>query len=218
MYEPAAFRVEARAELLEAIRAWPLGLLVTSCDQGPGDPGPGADLVPFVVSADGERLQAHVARANPLGARLVAPEKVLVVFLGPQAYVSPSHYPSKQRDGRVVPTWNYAMIQVEGVARLRAEPEWIAAQLDALTAQQEKHRPAPWARGDAPEDFIAARLKAIVGVEIEIGGLVGKYKLSQNRSAEDRQGVIAGLSGEADAGAQAVAALMRGREAGKNIG
>lgn len=220
MYEPKPFRVDDRATLLEGIRAWPLGLLVA-----PGEDGPSADLVPFVVAPEGDVLRAHVARANPLARQLAAAAKVLVVFMGPQAYVSPGFYPSKRRDGRVVPTWNYAMIQVEGIARLREARDWMEMQLDALTAQQEAGRPdvaggeqEPWRREDAPEDFLSAQMPAIVGLEIEIIKVAGKYKMSQNRSAEDRLGVIAGLARDTEASAQAMAVLMSDGKAPKKIG
>jgi transcriptional regulator len=181
--------VDDRAECLALARAFPLGLIVAT-----GPQGPGADLLPFLVDETGSRLLAHVARANPLVELLAQPQKALVVFNCYNAYVSPSLYPSKREHGRVVPTWNYVMVQVAGVARLRPEPDWLAAQLDALTGQQEASLPKPWARQDAPDDFIAAQMRAIVGLEIDIEAVTGKYKLSQNRNDADRLGVIAGLA------------------------
>jgi transcriptional regulator len=204
MYEPAHFRVEEKAELVAFMRAWPLGLLIVQDEAGMS-----ADLVPFLVDDEGAVLRAHVARKNPLARSLAAGRQVLVAFCGPQAYVSPSLYPSKPEHGRVVPTWNYAMAQASGVAQLREEPEWIAAQVEALTAQQEAGRAKPWAASDAPADFIAAQMRAIIGVEIEIEDLRGKHKLSQNRSEQDRRGVMTGLSQDSRLEAQATGLLMQ---------
>jgi len=193
MYEPAAFRIDDTAEMVALIRAFPLGLLIAPRADGFFA---GADLVPFLVDDAGAVLCAHVAAANPLGAALTEPRPVLVVFQGPQAYVSPSHYPSKQTHGRVVPTWNYTMVQAEGVARRRDGADWKGEQVTALTEQQEWDRPRPWAVADAPAPFIEAQLRAIVGIEIEISALRGKYKLSQNRTDADRAGAMAGLAAE----------------------
>ncbi|HUO54047.1 MAG TPA: FMN-binding negative transcriptional regulator [Rhodoblastus sp.] len=206
MHEPVVFRVEDKAELVAFIRAFPLGLLVAP--RGRDGFFVSADLVPFVIDDHGTILRAHVAAANPLCATLAAPHEVLVVFQGPQAYVSPAHYPSKHAHGRVVPTWNYAMVQVEGLAQRRHGGEWKAEQVAALTEQMEKERPAPWKVGDAPEAFVAAQLRAITGLEIEIAALKGKYKLSQNRDDADRKGVIAGLAAEASPASRALARFM----------
>lgn len=207
MYEPAPFRVADEGELIAFLRAHPLGLVIASRAEGPS-----ADLIPFVV--DGRnRLRAHFARANPLRQTLSTPQEVLVVFSGPQGYVSPSWYPSKAENGKVVPTWNYAMVQVRGRAVLREGPDWIAGQIAELTRAQEAHRSNPWAASDAPAPFIEAQIRAIVGLEIEITDLRGKYKLSQNRSAADRNGVITGLIAEDMPNAKATAAFMNMREA-----
>jgi transcriptional regulator len=204
MYEPALFRVEEKQQLIAFLRARPLGLLIVQ-----GAEKISADLIPFLVDDEGLSLRAHFARANPLLQALATPQRILAVFCGPQAYVSPGYYPSKAEHGRVVPTWNYAMVQAQGLARLREEPEWISTQIADLTAQQEASRPAPWSPEDAPKDFIEAQIRAIVGLEIAIDDLRGKYKLSQNRSEPDRRGVLAGLAGEQSPEARAVAELMR---------
>jgi transcriptional regulator len=182
-----------------------------------GEDGPSADLAPMLIDDEGAVIRAHVARQNPLVGALAAPQNVLVVFNGPNAYVSPSHYPSKREHGRVVPTWNYAMVQARGLARLRDDDAWLAGQLRDLTAQQEAGRESPWAPEDAPADFLAAQKRAIVGVEIAIAELRGKYKLSQNRAEADRRGVLRGLSLEASPEAQAMARFMSGREAPRKI-
>jgi transcriptional regulator len=193
MYQPGAFR-EERLEVLHAlIRAHPLGTLITA-----GSAGLAANLVPFLVADQGERgtLHAHIARANDQVEALRAGAETLVVFQGPEAYISPSWYPSKQEHGRVVPTWNYVVVQVRGTPRLIDDPLWIRVQIGALTQSQEGQRSRPWSVADAPADFVEAQIRAIVGVEIPILRIEGKWKLSQNRSAADRRGVVEGLQGE----------------------
>ena len=193
MYQPGAFR-EERLEILHAlIRAHPLGTLITA-----GSGGLAANLVPFIVADQGERgtLRAHIARANDQVEALRAGAETLVVFQGPDAYISPSWYPSKQEHGRVVPTWNYVVVQVHGTPHLIEDPLWIRAQIGALTQSQEGQRARPWSVADAPEAFVEAQIRAIVGVEIPILRIEGKWKLSQNRSAADRRGVVEGLQGE----------------------
>lgn len=191
MYRPPAFR-EDRPELLHAaIRAHPLATLVTH-----GPSGLTANLVPFtlVTAGDGpDLLRAHLARANPQLADLRAGGEALVIFQGPQAYVTPSWYPAKQAHGKVVPTWNYILVQAHGRPRVIDDAAWLRAQIDALTAQQEADRQDPWAVDDAPPDFVAAQLKGIAGVEIAIDRIEGKWKASQNQPAANRAGVAAGL-------------------------
>jgi transcriptional regulator len=200
MYNPPHFRVEDLAQLHGLIRARPLGLLITH-----GDSGLEASPIPFLLDAErGEKgvLRAHLARANTHLARLREGPECLVAFCDVDAYVSPDFYPSKREHGRVVPTWNYASVQVRGRARVMDDPEFLRSQIEALTQAHERARPAPWAVGDAPDNFIAAQMRGIVGLEIEIADIEGKWKVSQNRSAEDAQGVIAGLRAserEADA-------------------
>jgi transcriptional regulator len=204
MYCPTLFR-EERLEVLHGfIRSHPLGLLIS---QGPT--GLLANLLPFVLkSGDSERgvLQAHLARANPQW-REIDGQSVLVVFRGPDAYVSPSLYATKKQTGRVVPTWNYAMVQARGTTRLRDHSDWLTPQLNALTTAREAGRPQPWSVADAPPDYIEAQKKAIVGIEIEIAELEGKWKVSQNQPEANRRSVIEGLS--ADEGTREMAELVR---------
>jgi transcriptional regulator len=134
-----------------------------------------------------------MARANPQWRELDG-QKVLVVFQGPQAYISPSFYATKRETGKVVPTWNYAMVQVRGVARVHDGSAWLDAQIAALTSSQERQRAPSWAVSDAPRDFIEAQLRSIVGVEIEIAAIEGKWKVSQNRPEADRRGVAEQLA------------------------
>ena len=147
-------------------------------------------------------LQGHVARANPLWRSVAEGAEVLVVFRGADAYISPSSYPSKRTDGKVVPTWNYSVVHARGTIRFFDDEARLHALVSNLTDRFERDRPEPWAVSDAPADYVRAMLRAIVGFEIEITELVGKFKASQNRSAEDRAGVRgrAGRGGRRRAG------------------
>ncbi|HKD10181.1 MAG TPA: FMN-binding negative transcriptional regulator [Bryobacteraceae bacterium] len=193
MYSPAAFREERLETMHGLIRAHPLATLITS---GPG--GIIANLVPFILVDFGDKgtLRAHVAKANDQLEALRAGAETLVVFRGPAAYITPSWYVSKNDHGRVVPTWDYVMVQARGTPRVIEDPAWIRAQIEALTSSQESRRPAPWKVGDAPESFVAGQIGAIIGVEIPISSIEGKWKVSQNRPAADRQGVQDGLRRE----------------------
>lgn len=208
MYLPAAFE-ENRPDVLHALlRDHPLGLLITQAADG----ALSANSIPFLLDADPAGgpgiLRAHVARANPLWREARTDADTLVVFQGPQAYVSPSMYPSKAATGKVVPTWNYVMVQARGRLRAIEEGAWLHALVNRLTDKHEAARPVPWAVDDAPEDYVQAMLRAIVGIEITLGALTGKWKVSQNRSTEDRHGVTYGLRAQASAGASDMAELV----------
>lgn len=207
MYLPAHF-AERRPEVLRrAIHDHPLGLLVTHDAAGAV-----ANDLPFLFDADPAplgTLRAHVARANPLWRDTLDASEALVVFQGPQAYVSPGWYPSKRETGKVVPTWNYVMVQARGRLRAVDDKAWVRAFVERLTARHESGRAAPWAPADAPDDFIDAQLGAIVGIEIELTTLVGKWKVSQNRSAADRAGVADGLRAEGSEEAALVAGQVQ---------
>jgi transcriptional regulator len=208
MYLPAHFREDRRDVQFDLIRSHPLGLLVSN---GPG--GLMANSVPF-VAYPGEGagvLRAHVARANPQWKELSTATECLVVFQGPQAYISPNLYPTKAETHKVVPTWNYATVHVWGRPRAIEDAGWLRRQIDDLTSAREGHRTDPWKVADAPADFIAAQLKAIVGIEIAITRLEAKWKMSQNRNEADRQGVAAGLRAEGGAEQAEVARLVAER-------
>lgn len=208
MYLPAHFREDRREVQFELIRSHPLGLLVSA---GPG--GLMANPVPFVAYPEEGAgvLRAHVARANPQWRELAATAECLVVFQGPQAYISPTLYATKAETHQVVPTWNYATVHVWGRVQVVEDAGWLRRQIDDLTQAREGNRPNPWKVADAPADFITAQLKAIVGLELAITRLEAKWKMSQNRNAADRQGVVAGLRAEGGAEQAAVARLVAER-------
>ena len=193
MYLPKHFE-ETRSEALhELIRAHPLGMLVTL-----NGAGLQANSVPFILDADPAGgpgiLRAHVARANPLWRETRGDVEALVVFQGPQAYISPGWYASKAEHGKVVPTWNYVMVQARGTLRAVDDADWLRAFVTRLTTKHEAVQAQPWAVTDAPADYIDTMLRAIVGIEIPLTALTGKWKVSQNRPAADRAGVVAGLT------------------------
>jgi transcriptional regulator len=197
MYQPPHFK-ETRPEVLHGlIRAHPLGLLISN-----GVDGPIANAIPFLLDADiapNGRLRAHLAKANAQWKLLAdnPASPVLIVFQGADAYVTPSWYETKRETGKVVPTWNYAIVQVRGTVRVIEDGEWIAQQITELTASQEGSRSAPWAVTDAPATYIQSQIKGIVGLEITVTSIEGKWKVSQNRPVADRVGVAQGLQGEA---------------------
>ncbi len=191
MYIPVKFR-QQRSDVLHAlIREYPFGTLVTSIDTGLS-----ADHIPFVLHADvadNGALRGHIARSNPLRTADRVNREILVIFQGPQSYITPSWYPSKQEHGKVVPTWNYAVAHVYGNLQIHDSAQWLQTHLKTLTTQQEISHTAPWRVEDAPVEFIRLQMKGIVGLEIEITRIEGKWKLSQNKNEADRQGVVAGL-------------------------
>lgn len=181
MYIPDPFR-EARPEVLhDLMRQIGFATLVTPGVQGELD----ANHLPMLL--DGNVLTGHVARANPVWK--TGGGAALAIFLGPQAYVSPSWYPSKAQTGKAVPTWNYISVHAKGRIRWIQDLDWLRAHVTALSAAHESARPAPWAVSDAPQSYIAAMLKGIVGFALEITQLDGKYKLTQNRDNADREAV-----------------------------
>jgi transcriptional regulator len=199
MYLPKHFEQQDPAALQGLMRDHPLATLVSWQDGAPT-----ADHVPLVFDAATQTLRGHVARANPIWK--LAGQPVLAVFNGPQAYVTPSWYPSKAETHKVVPTWNYAVVHAHGVLKAVEEAPWLHALVTELTGQHESPRPAPWAVSDAPDDYVQTMLRAIVGIEIPVTRLIGKWKVSQNRSTPDRLGVAQGLAAD---GRNAAAELVR---------
>lgn len=211
MYQPPHFREDSLEVQHALIKAHPLGLLVTL-----GSTGLVANPIPFILDALASplgTLKAHLARANSQWQDFDPAQEALVVFQGPETYITPSWYAAKREHGRVVPTWNYAIVQAYGRMRVIDDPDWLLQQITALTGTQESSRPEPWAVSDAPPPFVTAQLKGIIGIEIEITRIEGKWKVSQNRSEADRQGVAEGLRFAQDDASQRMADLVDARGA-----
>ena len=211
MYQPPHFREDDLSVQHALIRSHPLGLLVTF-----GSGGIEANPIPFALDAQASALgtlKAHLSRANAQWRTFDPDQEALVVFQGPETYITPSWYAAKREHGKVVPTWNYAIVQARGRLTVRDDPDWLRQQIAALTDMQEAPRPEPWTVSDAPEPFVAAQLKGIVGVEIEITRIEGKWKVSQNRAEADRLGVSAGLRLSRDDASHRMADLVDARGA-----
>jgi transcriptional regulator len=195
---------EMRVEVLhELIRQHPFGMIVTLHDEGLN-----ANHLPFEVDpapAPFGTLRAHVARGNPVWRDFSTEVAALMVFQGPQSYITPSWYATKQETGKVVPTYNYMAVHASGPMRIVDDPVWLRGLVERLTDRFEASRPAPWKLTDAPADYMEKQLQAIVGIEIPLTKLVGKWKLNQNRSEMDRAGVADGLRETGDANGLAMA-------------
>ena len=207
MFRPRAFD-EARPEVLAAlIDAFAFATVLSA-----GADGFEATAMPLLLDPDPAphgTLVGHFARANPHWRALAPGQRVLAVFQGPDGYISPGWYPTKRRTGEVVPTWNFAAIHVHGRAQVFHDKAALRDVVTRLTDRHERARPEPWAVSDAPGAFIDRMLDGIVGLRIRVTAIEGKLKLSQNRPAEDRRGVIAGLEEKGDPAALRLAAFMR---------
>jgi transcriptional regulator len=207
MYLPKHFE-ETRVPLLHGlIRTYPLGALVM-----PGPDGLDANHIPFEIDPEPGpfgTLRGHIARANPLWREHSANAAALVIFQGPDTYVSPSWYATKTDTGKVVPTWNYAVVHAHGAVRFIDDRTWLRGFVEKLTNRHESPRREPWSITDAPPDYIESHLGAIIGLEIPIARLVGKWKVSQNRPDADREGAAEGLSREGGPAGDAMARLIR---------
>lgn len=203
MYLPSHFK-EDRPDVLRGLIAdHPLGALVTL-----GPDGIEGNHIPFLHDPDPAphgTLRGHVARSNPVWRDVAKDVEALVIFQGPQTYITPSWYGRKQQTGKVVPTWNYLVLHAYGPLRAIEDPAWLRGFVERLTNRFESARSEPWRITDAPADFIDMQLKAIVGIEIPVKRLIGKWKVSQNQPAADREGVVRGLRDMADPNARAVA-------------
>jgi transcriptional regulator len=207
MYVPKHFE-ETRLDVLhQLIRARPLATVVTLSAGGIN-----ANHIPLHLSQGQGRFGAlwgHVARSNPMWGDRVQDVEALAIFQGPGAYVSPSWYPTKREHGRVVPTWNYAVVHAYGALRVVDDPVWLRGQLEALVSRHEASSTAPWSISDAPPEFIERMVESIVGFEIVISRLIGKWKVSQNQPPENRAAVVDGLKQRGDASALEMAELVR---------
>jgi len=207
MFTPANLK-EDRVEVLHSlITQHPLGAMVTC-----GEDGPSADHIPFILHDDGSEngvLRGHVAKRNPVVEAARVGLQTLVIFQGPQIYITPTWYPSKQEHGKAVPTWNYALVHAYGALTLQEDKSWLREHLDALTHQHENTRTVPWAPSDAPAAFIDQQIGGILGIEIKIDRFQGKWKVSQTKNATDRAGVVAGLTEVATDDAASMAELVK---------
>ncbi len=212
MYVPSHFE-ETRLEVLhELMRGQPLATVVTlSAD------GINANHIPLHLCPDQGQfgaLRGHVARSNPMWSNLVQGVDALAIFHGPEGYVSPSWYPTKRDHGKVVPTWNYAVVHAYGALRVIDDPIWLRSQLEALVSRHEARSASPWSISDAPPEFIGRMIESIVGFEIVVSRLKGKWKVSQNQPAVNRAGVVDALRQRGDAYAAEMAHLIE--EASRN--
>lgn len=210
MYQPSHFE-EKRPDLLQQLlRDYPLGALVTitagelNANHIPFeyDPQPQGDATPYGL------LRAHVARGNPVWRDFATDTDALVIFQGAQAYISPNWYSTKQQNGQVVPTYNYMVVHAYGPMRAIEDKVWLRALVGRLTDSHEAAQPAPWKVDDAPGDYVDKMLGAIVGIEIPVRKMIGKWKLSQNRTAVDRAGVVTGLQQQSGENPLAMAAAI----------
>lgn len=205
MYTPAHF-AESRPEVLhDFIRRYPLGALISSSKES----GLTASHIPMLLDSESGVLRCHMARANPQSAMLDS-SPVLVIFTGPDHYISPSWYKTKEEHGKVVPTWNYTAVHVSGHARI-FEGEALCPHLEKLTIANESAHGLAWRLEDAPRSYIDSLIKAIIGIEIHIEKIEGKWKMSQNRSAGDQQSVIEALEGLGTPASDEVSVIIRNR-------
>ena len=207
MYVPKHFE-ESRLEVLhDLILKHPLATLVTMSSNGIN-----ANHIPLYLAKEKGQygtLQGHVARSNPIWTDLVNDVEALVIFQGPNSYITPSWYPTKQESGKVVPTWNYIVVHAYGVLDVIDDPVWVRGQIESLTTQQEAVFDKPWAISDAPAEFTDRMISGIVGIEITITKLTGKWKVSQNQPAKNQTGIIEGLQGLTKSEATEIASVIQ---------
>ena len=186
MYLPKHFSVDDPELLAQLIAEYPLATIVGSLENQLE-----INHLPLMLSSDRTKLYGHIARVNPL-VRVAGSSNtsVTAIFNGPQAYVTPAWYPSKKETGKVVPTWNYAVVHAQGNIKLIEDVQWLRSHVAQMTNIHEPTYQSNWKLDDAPEDYVQTMLKAIIGIEIEVKSLVGKFKLSQNRPAEDYAAVV----------------------------
>jgi len=209
MYIPNVFEEPSMEVMHQLIRARPLATLVTLSSSGLN-----ANHIPLQLSeapAPFGTLRGHVARANPVWQDVKSDMEALVVFHGPDTYISPSWYATKKQTGKVVPTWNYAVVHAYGSVRIIDDETWLRTHLDALTAHNEAPFAEQWVASDAPPEYVERLIKAIVGLEIVITRLLGKWKVSQNQPVENQTGVVEGLHATGRPDAIAMAALVNAR-------
>tara|TARA_R110000737_G_scaffold141158_1_gene171960 strand:- start:276 stop:917 length:642 start_codon:yes stop_codon:yes gene_type:complete len=202
MYRPKKFQQSDSTALKALIAQYPFATLISCSELGIE-----ANHIPLMLQqVDGKDvLQGHIAKANPLWQSKAETAEVLVVFNGPNCYISPNYYPTKMLTGKAVPTWNYIAVHVKGLISFIHDNRWNLNLLNSLTHHHEAQQPEPWSIEDAPREYIAKMLPAIVGIEIDITSITGKWKLSQNQAEINKQGIISALSGSSENHAQKIA-------------
>ena len=209
MYQPDHYRVDDLPQLHALMRARPFAALVSS-----GSLGLYATHLPTVLKDDVANdapngvIECHLSRANPHWKDLAAGGEALMIFQGPDAYVTPNWYPSKVEHGRVVPTWNYAVVHAYGRPEVMQDMDWLRRHVGELSAQQEAGEARPWVVSDAPDRYVEVMLRGIVGFRFAVTRLEGKWKMSQNREMKDRAGVVSGLGRRGEGDDRAVADLV----------
>ncbi len=208
-YPPRAFAETREDVLLDAVAAIGLASLVVVRDGVPE-----AVSLPMIATRDGDALmlEGHVALANPVWRLAESGTVVLAIFQGPHAYVHPGWYPTKREHGKVVPTWNYVVVQAHGVLSVTRDPDWLVAHLARLTDAKEAGQAEPWSIDDAPADFIQGLQRGIVGLTLRVARLEGVWKIAQHHPEPNRRGVIAGLAASDAPGDRAMAAMMQQAE------
>lgn len=205
MYVPEHFKLGDVAEQHALMRAYPFATLITMSDAGYE-----VTHLPTKLKSEGSLgvVECHVSRANPHWREIARNGRGLLIYRGPEAYITPGWYPSKAAHGKVVPTWNYAVVHAHGTAEIVDDREWLVRHVGELTDQQEAGTATPWATSDAPGNYIEVMSRGIVGMRFTIERLEGKAKMSQNRELPDREGVIAGLQARGSEGDAKVADLV----------
>ena len=193
MHCPKAFEENRTDVLLALIQQHPLATIISHSQQGLE-----VNVMPVLIKQDEGKivLRGHMAKNNAQLQALADSETVLWVFQGPNVYVSPAWYPSKQLHGKVVPTWNYMLVEAQGQVKVFTDADELLRLVTGMTNEHEQHRVSPWQVDDAPAQYVQSQLRGIVGIEMEVSQLRGKFKLSQNRSDEDQCGVISGTASE----------------------
>ena len=206
MHIPKQFKQESNTELLELMREYPFATLITHSTSGME-----ANHLPISLAWQEDKLylHAHIAKVNSLWQSVAESSEVLVVFNGPNCYISPNHYPTKQQTGKAVPTWNYVAVHVKGSISFIHDAAWIYQALENLTAEHESGLDNPWAISDAPAPYIDKMLPAIVGIEIAVTSITGQWKLSQNQPTVNQIGVVEGLSVSTKQNDKTVAAMVQ---------
>jgi transcriptional regulator len=212
MYVPDHFRVEDLAQMHALMRGRPFAALVSA-----GASGLYASHLPTVLKDEGTcgTIECHLSRANPHWRDLAEGGEALMIFTGPEGYITPNWYPSKAEHGKVVPTWNYAVVHAYGRPEVKDDREWLRRHVGELTTQQERSEALPWKLSDAPDSYIDVMTRGIVGFRFEITRLQGKWKMSQNRQTQDWEGVVQGLEARASGDDLEIAAAVAQQNASR---